>query len=264
MLDACELVRLSPGEELAEAGQLLDVVHFVESGFLSVIASDGESGQVEIGLIGREGMCGVPVALGCPVMPFRVIAQSEGAAYRMSAGAFRKLGSDVPALNRLVLMYSQVFTTQIAETSRANARHTIESRLARWFLMAHDRSESDEIAITHEMLSQVLGIRRPGVTVSIHVLEGEGMIKARRGSIKVLDRAKLSAAANGSYGRSEAEYRRIFSAQEGDAVATRRSGWRTTVPAHLDINGEQGVIRALLRPQRAASNRPITLSDRDF
>ena len=213
VLRACKLVRLCWGERLVEAGQPLQHVHFPESGVLSVVANDGDRDQIEIALIGREGLCGVPIALGCLAMPFGVTVQSEGTAYAMPAQVFGDVASDVPALHRLALMYSQVLTTQIAETSRANARHTVESRLARRLLMAHDRLDADDLAITHEALSVSLGVRRPGVTVALHVLEGEHMIKAKRGSIRILDRAKLSAAASGSYGKAEAEYQRTFPTQ---------------------------------------------------
>lgn len=211
ILAACEHVALASGEILIRSGQPIAHVHFVESGFLSVFASDSDRDQVEIGLIGREGLSGVTVALGCSEAPFRIIVQSEGAAYRMPCATFHQMMQDCPSLSRVALMYSHVFTMQVAETGRANARHTVESRLARWLLMAHDRLGSDELLITHERLSTMLGVRRPGVTVSLHMLEGEHMIKAKRGSIRVLDRQKLHAAAKGSYGLAEAEYQRVIS-----------------------------------------------------
>lgn len=210
ILAMCEAVELVNGETLIRAGSPIEHVHFVERGFLSVVTRDGERDQVEIALIGREGMAGVCVALGCSEGPFRIFVQSPGAAWRMPRRAFEEACGHHPALHRTVLKYAQVFTTQVAETGRANARHTVESRLARWLLMAHDRLEQDELSITHERLSLMLGVRRPGVTVSLHILEGEHMIRAKRGTIRILDRAKLGAAAKGSYGLPEAEYQRIL------------------------------------------------------
>lgn len=199
VLGRSELVGLHSGETLTNVGETIGRVHFLESGFVSVIASEGERDQVEIGLIGREGMAGVSVALGCAEAPFRTIVQASGTAYQFTSADFRQLCLDVPSLQRVTLAFSQSFTRQVADTGRANARHTIESRLARWLLMAHDRLDDDDLSITHETLSRMLGVRRPGVTVSLHILEGERMIKATRGKIRILDRAKLDAAAKGSY-----------------------------------------------------------------
>lgn len=206
VLRRCELVQLSAGTVMAETGDMIGKVHFIESGFLSVIASRSANDQVEVGLIGREGMGGISVALGCPDAPFRVIVQAAGMAYEMSSAAFHQVSRDVPDLLRGALAFSQAFTRQVADTGRANARSTVESRLARWLLMAHDRLDDDDMYITHETLSLMLGVRRPGVTVSLHVLEGEHMIKSTRGRIRILDRAKLVAAAKGSYGVPQARF----------------------------------------------------------
>lgn len=216
VLGSCQHVELRPGQVLCRPGQPNEQIVFVESGFLSVLAGEGERDQVEVGLIGREGMTGVSLALGSSESPFRIVVQAGGTGFRMPAEAFADVCVAVPSLLRVALRYSLAFTTQLADTCRANARQTVESRLARWLLMAHDRLGADELSITHEMLSQMLGVRRPGVTVSLHVLEGEHMIKATRGKIRILDRDKLAEAAKGSYGRSERELRRFFPA--GDDV----------------------------------------------
>jgi CRP-like cAMP-binding protein len=221
------LASLPPAEQALIAGDLESVslhleqvlveplspiahVYFVESGLLSVVASSGDREQAEIAMVGREGMSGFSLALGSGSVPFRVFVQRAGTAFRMTGDAFVRACRQSPALQKACLLYSQVFTIQVAETSRANARHTVETRLARWLLMAHDRTDGDDLPLTHEFLSLMLGVRRPGITVSLHVLEGEHMIRARRGNIRILDRTKLEEAARGSYGLPEAEHRRLI------------------------------------------------------
>ena len=120
--------------------------------------------------------------------------------------------ADASATLRAVLLrYVQTFIVQSAHSSLANAHHRIEARLARWLLMCHDRVEGDVLNLTHELLSLMLGVRRAGVTVAIHLLEGRGLIKATRGHIRVLNRGGLEATAQGSYGVPEAEYARLLS-----------------------------------------------------
>jgi CRP-like cAMP-binding protein len=205
-----ESVPLQTEQTVVQPFERISHVHFVEAGLLSVVANSGDRDQAEVAMMGREGMSGFSLALGCTSLPFRIFVQRAGSAHRMPAEAFLQACEDCPALRNAVLLYSQVFTTQVAETSRANARHTVETRLARWLLMAHDRTDGDDLQLTHEFLSLMLGVRRPGITVSLHVLEGEHMIRARRGQIRILDRAKLEQAARGSYGLPEAEYRRLL------------------------------------------------------
>jgi CRP-like cAMP-binding protein len=215
---ALEPVTLQLEQTVIEPFTPITHVHFPDCGLFSVIANSGEREQAEIAMIGREGMSGFSLALGCNSVPFRIFVQRSGSAYRMSAEAFLQACEDSPALRQAVLLYCQVFTTQVAETSRANARHTVETRLARWLLMAHDRADGDDLPLTHEFLSLMLGVRRPGITVSLHVLEGEHMIRARRGNIRILDRAKLEQAARGSYGLAEAEYRRLIGSEEDEIM----------------------------------------------
>ena len=210
LAELMESVPLQLDQTLVEPFATISHVHFVESGFLSVVANSGDREQAEIAMVGREGMSGFSLALGCDQVPHRIFVQRSGSAYRMKRENFMQACDTSPALKSAVLLYSQVFTTQVAETSRANARHTVETRLARWLLMAHDRTDGDDLPLTHEFLSLMLGVRRPGITVSLHVLEGEHMIRARRGNIRILDRSKLEEAARGSYGLPESEYRRLL------------------------------------------------------
>jgi CRP-like cAMP-binding protein len=113
-------------------------------------------------------------------------------------------------LNRILTRYAHVFLIQAAFTAFANGRHTVEVRLARWLLMAHDRAEQDHVSMTHALLAVMLGVRRPGVTVALSELEQRGLIQVGRGIVTIIDREGLETAANGIYGRPEAEYRRLF------------------------------------------------------
>lgn len=222
-----ERVSLTVGQSVAEPFEPISHIYFPETGFLSVVASRHGREQTEVALIGREGASAPSIALGCDELPFRIVVQHAGEALRMTRADFVQACEQNDALRRTVLLHSHVLALQIAETSRANARHTVETRLARWLLMAHDRTEGDDLALTHESLSLILGVRRPGITVSLHMLEGEHMIRARRGQIRILDRAKLEDASRGSYGLPEGEYRRLL---RPDVFRPDGAGYRSAPP----------------------------------
>lgn len=207
---AWDRVALTPGTSVIEPLSPISHVLFVESGVLSVMADRDGREALEVAMIGREGMAGVFLALGCPDVPFRVSVQSAGEVIRMASDHFVDACQASPMLRGLALRYAQVLTTQVAETARCNGRLTVEARLARWLLMAHDRAEGDELVVTHETLAVSLGVRRPGVTVAIHILEGEHLIRATRGRVEIRDRSGLKDAAKGSYGLPEAEFSRLL------------------------------------------------------
>ena len=136
--------------------------------------------------------------------------QVAGAGHRIKAATFRRVVQQSPSLHRLLDRFVHVFTTQTAQTALAHASSSIEERLARWLLMCNDRIDGPDIAITHKFLAMMLGVRRPGVTDAIHVLEGRGLIRAARSKITIRDRDKLEAVAGASYGLPETEYRRLI------------------------------------------------------
>ena len=136
--------------------------------------------------------------------------QVEGRGYRIAAEALRRAIDTSASLRGLLLRYAHTFLVQTAQTALANAGAPAEERLARWLLMYHDRQDGDDLSVTHEFLSLMLGVRRPTVTVAIHTLEGAGLIRARRGRIRVLNRAGLEEAAGEAYGPAEAEYERLI------------------------------------------------------
>lgn len=198
------MVLVAPSEPIAYA-------YFPEVGLCSVVASQGVN-HIEIGLFGRDGLAGVVLALGVDRIPHQIFMQVGGRGHRIRADALTRAIEASASLRRLLLRYAQAFLLQVSQTALANARAPAEERLARWLVMYHDRQDGDDLSVTHEFLSIMLGVRRPTVTVALQMLEGAGLIKARRGRVLVLDRAGLVAAAGEAYGPAEAEYERLIGA----------------------------------------------------
>ena len=195
---------------LIEPHKPIEHVHFVESGLGSLVAVSAGNEQVEAAHIGREGMTGKAVIQGVNRSPNRTLVQVAGSALRIRSDALRGALNTSPTLRDLLGRYMYVCTVQIAQTALANGRFRINERLARWLLMCHDRLDGDNLAITHEYLALMLGVRRPGVTEAIHILEGVGMVKASRANVQILDRLALEEEAGDCYGVPEAEYARLI------------------------------------------------------
>jgi CRP-like cAMP-binding protein len=204
-----EPVELELRQVLIEPNQPIAHVYFMERGYTSITTNTNGS-KIEVGLIGREGMVGVPIALGVRATPFEYFIQHAGDGLRIAAYGLEEVIDERPSLHRVLLRYAQALTVQTSGTAFANAEHTVETRLARWLLMCHDRVDGDDIQITHDFMSMMLGVRRAGVTTSLHILEGNGLIQAKRGVITVLDREKLEELADNAYGLPEAEYARLM------------------------------------------------------
>jgi CRP-like cAMP-binding protein len=185
-------------------------VCFPFNGIVSVVASGPKDRKIEVGLVGSEGMSGISIILGDDRSPNDTFVQVAGAGLRLGVADLRELMQQRPAIRQHFLRYAHAFMTQSAHTALANGRAKVEERLARWLLMAHDRVEGDELALTHEFLSVMLGVRRAGVTTALNLLEEQALIQLERGRIRILDRAGLQALANGIYGIPEAEYRRLL------------------------------------------------------
>ena len=131
----------------------------------------------------------------------------SGSGHRVTAELLRQGIEQSPALHTSLLRCAHAFNVQTAQTAVANGRHKIEERLARWLLMAQDRGDGDELRITHEFLGLMLAVRRPGVTIALNLLEARGLIRARRGTVRIVDREGLMESSNGAYGVPEAEFR---------------------------------------------------------
>ena len=205
-----EPIVLPKGVVLIEADKPFEYAHFLNSGIGSIIVSTADSRRVEAGLFGRDGLSGFGGVLGVNQCPQTTMMQVEGDGYRIALSALRDACDQATSLRESILRYVHVFITQTSFTSLSNVNQAIEGRLARWLLMCHDRVTGDDIDLTHEFLSIMLAVQRPSVTTALHVLEGSGFIKAKRGNITILDRDALIDFADGMYGTPEAEYRRLI------------------------------------------------------
>jgi CRP-like cAMP-binding protein len=205
-----ELVEFPPRLVLHMPGEPITAVHFPETGWVSMLATLDNGDAAEVGLVGREGMVGLPLLLGADRSPFEAMVQAGGTGLRLPAEAFRQALDHSAALKALLLRYTLAFNVQVAQTAGCNGRHQIEQRLARWMLMAHDRSEGDGFPMTHEFLSMMLGVRRAGVTVAAGVLQRAGLIRYERGRMTVTDRDGLEAGACDCYDAARREYDRLL------------------------------------------------------
>lgn len=205
-----ELMTTQLREEMVEANTPIQEMYFPEIGFTSV-ATAIMGRQIEVGLIGREGLVGAtPVLLASDCTPQQSFIQMAGEVLRIGVVEMRSAMRQSTTLQEILLRYVQTLMIQTALTVHAHASLNIEGRLARWLLMCHDRVDGDELALTHEFLSMMLGVQRAGVTLALQNLEGAGRIKSRRKRVQILDRSKLEQLADGSYGVAEAEYARLI------------------------------------------------------
>ena len=205
-----ESVRLGLRKNLERPNRRIDAVYFPEAGFASVVAVQSNGNQVEVGLIGREGMTGLPIVLGNHRSPHATYIQSPGMGQCIPATELRKATQTSVSLRDLLLKFVQAFGVQTTHTAICNVQSRLDVRLARWLLMAHDRIGDDTLTLTHEFLSLMLGVRRPGVTEALQALRKQGLISYGRGQIAVKDRKGLERTAGGAYGTREAEYRRLI------------------------------------------------------
>lgn len=205
---ALERVKLERGQEVERPGVPIDHVYFPESGLLSVLATAGGK-KIEVGMIGYEGMTGTSFVLGADHPAHVVLVQSPGSALRMPVADLRGFLAG-PDMRSLWLRYAHVVMVQATQTGLANGEGSLVERLARWILMWHDRIREPDIEVTHGYISILLGVRRAGVTVAMHRLEGDHLIRATRNRITVLDREGLMRTAKGFYGTPEAEYERLI------------------------------------------------------
>jgi CRP-like cAMP-binding protein len=205
-----ENVELPLRMKLEVSHKPFEFVYFIDAGFASVVANGIKGRSVEVGVIGREGMTGMAIVLGTDRSPHDTFIQAAGKGQRIRAAKLRERLDNSEGLRRTLLRYGHVLGVQTAQTALSNGRDKLEERLARWLLMAHDRIGTDELPLTHEFLAMMLGVRRPGVTIALNLLEKQGIIQSTRGVTVIADREALTECANGSYGAPEAEFQRLF------------------------------------------------------
>jgi CRP-like cAMP-binding protein len=188
-----QLVSFSLGEIVYGFAAQLDYVFFPTTSIISLLYTMENGSSAEMGLTGNDGVVGIALFMGGGTMPNRAVVQSAGRAFRMKA----KLLQDEFALGgtfqRLLLRYTQALITQISQTAVCNRLHSVEQQLCRWLLLSHDRLNTNELVMTQELIADMLGVRREGVTVAAGRLQDEGAISYVRGRIQILDREKLEA-----------------------------------------------------------------------
>jgi CRP-like cAMP-binding protein len=205
-----DLVAVEVRHPIERPNRRIDAVYFMIAGIASVVAVQADQTQVEVGLVGPEGMTGSAVVLGGDQSPHSTYVQVSGQAKRIATAELRKAMRASESLHTVLLKYVQVFMVQTSHTAIANARAQIDQRLARWLLMAHDRTGDKTLPLTHEFLALMLGVRRPGVTEALQSLKRQTLIETRRNQIVVLNRNGLEKAAGNSYGVPEKEYQRLI------------------------------------------------------
>jgi CRP-like cAMP-binding protein len=217
-----KMVELPLRQILHKAEVPIDTVYFPERGWISMVAYMEDGDAAEVGLIGFEGIIGLPIVLGDEFDDLEAMVQCPGKAFSMSAAALRQAMHDDPALRDLLLRYALVHLGQVARTGACNGRHQTEARLARWLLMAHDRADGDEFPMTHEFLAMMLGVRRAGVTVAAGLLQKAQFIRYERGLIEVTDRPGLESAACECYGITRRASDRLFNGPKDKRDEYRR------------------------------------------
>lgn len=206
-----ERTSLKLGDWLYEKNKPPERVHFLEGGVASIVSEHADGDQVEVGLYGREGVSATFLILGADQTPHASMVQvGSPMSLHIAPHLFLEACEKSSALRGLLLRYVQAQNIQVALTAASNAHFALPERLARWLLMCHDRAEGDQLEITHEFMSMMLAVRRSGVTVTLHTLEGTRAIRLARGVVTITDRARLEEIAGEAYGEAEAEYRRLI------------------------------------------------------
>jgi CRP-like cAMP-binding protein len=186
-------------DTLLDPSRPIEAVYFVERGWISMVAHLDGGMQAEVGLVGPEGIVGLPLVMGVSTIFADTYVQADGEALSMEAGLFKRELEQHPALFQLLLRYSEARQAHLMQSTACNGHHSVEQRLARWILMAHDRTEGDELRLTHEFLSIMLCVQRQSVTVAARALQRAGLIRYAQGHIVVLDRAGLEDASCACY-----------------------------------------------------------------
>ena len=205
-----ELIHLEHNQVLHEAEEPIREVYFLNDTLVSILSLLSDGSTIEIGIVGREGLSDTSALLGAEVSPHQSLVLIPGSAFRMKVAPFKEELKRGGAFQTILLRYASLLIAQIAQVSVCNSLHTIEERLARWLLTSASRMESDELPLTQEFLSQMLGVRRAGVTVAARTLQTAALIKYNRGHITILDYEGLESAACECYQNMKEEFRRYM------------------------------------------------------
>jgi len=210
LLPSLQQVSFSLGEVVYEFGGQLDYVFFPTNSIVSLLYTMENGASAEMGLTGNDGVVGIALFMGGGTMPNRAVVQSAGAAIRMKAKVLQDEFALGGRFQHLLLRYTQALITQISQTAVCNRLHSVEQQLCRWLLLSHDRVKADELIMTQELIADMLGVRREGVTVAAGHLQDAGAISYTRGRIKILDRQKLEQTACECYRVVKDEFDRLL------------------------------------------------------
>lgn len=205
-----EPVSLALGKVLYESGDKLDYVYFPTTAIVSLLYIMENGATAEIGVVGNDGILGIALFMGGDTTPNRAVIQSAGEGFKMSARALKSEFTLGGTFHNLLLRYTQALITQISQTAVCNRLHTVEQQLCRWLLLSHDRLDSDKLVMTHDLISNMLGVRREGVTLAAQRLGGQGLIRNVRGTMTILDRKGLERTVCECYKVVNAEYKRLL------------------------------------------------------
>src|ERR1700737_1423253 len=223
VLPETEWARLSPhlmlvdmplGQVVYESGDRLDHVYFPTTSIVSLLYVMEDGASAEIAIVGNEGLIGIALFMGGETTPSRAIVQSAGQAYRLDARLLKEEFHRAGPVQRLLLRYPQALITQMAQTAVCNRHHSIDQQLCRWLLLSLDRLEGNELVMTQELIANMLGVRREGVTAGALKLQNAGLIQYARGHITVLDRAGVEKRSCECYAVVKKEYDRLLPAGE--------------------------------------------------
>jgi CRP-like cAMP-binding protein len=198
------------GDSLIEANQRVDYVYFLKSGLISLVMDAVDGINVEIGMIGFEGLVGAGEALTAVPMVSRAQVQIAGSGWRLPTETLRQVYKSNGALQEVLLRFQQTLAAQAAQCAFCNRRHSIEQRLSRWLLMAQDRSRDNNLELTHEFMATMLGTRRAAVSIAANQLRSDGLIEYKRGKVAVLDREGLEKAACECFAPLHAQFKLLL------------------------------------------------------
>ena len=194
-----ERVELGQKAVLCEPGESLRYVYFPETAVISFVTGCSRAAPIEVATVGREGMIGLPVFLEADSAPMRAVVKVRGIAERMSVDSFRSWTAMDATLHSRLLRYTGSFIAQLTQTATCNAVHLVEERCARWLLVTQDRTDGDELEVTHDFLASLLGVRRPGITTVMNSLKDQQLVSYSRGRVTVTNRPGLERVACGCY-----------------------------------------------------------------
>ncbi|MBF0255022.1 MAG: Crp/Fnr family transcriptional regulator [Gammaproteobacteria bacterium] len=210
LVDHLEPVSMPLGKVLYESGNQLQHVYFPTTAIVSLLYVMIDGASAEIAVVGNEGIIGVALFMGGQTMPTRAVVQSAGRAYRLKGQLLKQEFNRSGELQHLLLRYTQALLTQMAQTAVCNRHHSLDQQLCRWLLLSLDRLPSDELVMTQELIANMLGVRREGVTEAAGNLQRAGLISYHRGHIRVLDRTGLEARTCECYGVVKREFDRLL------------------------------------------------------